>query len=504
MGDFEITFKEEGPISSKVNSIISANTASHQGDSDFLKNQALAGLHTYAQTGVVKPDSQLVKTQASIAGASDSDVSKIFGGGDTTKISPSQAAPSKSTYGPPTSNTNNPTPTTPSTSTNNPPTPTTTPTTSSTSNAIQNKTPFKATITPLGKRGIHEMFENNIFVDKLSNSEPDPKVIKLLEGYFDIYDDYTRKKILNLNEEEQNSVLISLTSKLYNMIVDKIDVVDFGDIPGTKGDIEKLPSYKKLRACIEILEKIFKEYREDTKPVQVIEDALDNLKAYDDIFMQSFMLKISFGMMTYNTIALSVINAVSYMIAVCIEYIKDPKNDGLKIVMDKTGIARVKDYLVYENLINFNNACDKGEIENSIRPLIRARAKNFDVLFGIKAAAVVAGLIISIIPIIRDLVYYFYAARARVAVYLDIQAQLIEMNAAELESSNIKTVGDKESVIRRQLAIAQAFHKLSNKIAVNSITSEKIATKEINNDRNKYKITDVQTSENDNDNGSIF
>ena len=36
-----------------------------------------------------------------------------------------------------------------------------------------------------------------------------------------------------INEAEQNTVILSLTGKLYKMIVDKADDIDFGQIPKT-------------------------------------------------------------------------------------------------------------------------------------------------------------------------------------------------------------------------------------------------------------------------------
>ena len=49
--------------------------------------------------------------------------------------------------------------------------------------------------------------------------------------FFDIHDIETNQALFQLNESDQDSVLLSLTGKLYAMIVDRVDDIDFGEIP---------------------------------------------------------------------------------------------------------------------------------------------------------------------------------------------------------------------------------------------------------------------------------
>jgi hypothetical protein len=204
---------------------------------------------------------------------------------------------------------------------------------------------------------------------------------------------------------------------------------------------------------------------------------------------------------------LSVINATSFMIAVCIEYIKRPGSDGLRIVLDKTGVAKVKEHLVYESLKDFNEACRRGDVENALRPMIKNRAQGFvmTAALGLKAVLVVGGVLLALIPMIRNLVYFFYAARARVSSYFDLQAKLLEMNAQELENNpDIKTEDDRKEVIRRQLSIAASFHKLSNAIAVDNKGSEVKATNDIKKDSKDYRIDDIENEPVEPGSGPLF
>ena len=331
---------------------------------------------------------------------------------------------------------------------------------------------------------------------------------QIVSEYMDITDYKTNTRLYNLDEAEQNTVLLSLTNKLYQMIVAKIDDVEKGDIPKSRGDITRLPKYNQLKECAKTLTSIFEQYKEDTAPIKVIENAIDNLEDNSDVFVQSYMAKVDFGIMIYESVTLAVIGSLSYMIACCIEYVKDPKNDGLTIVMDKTGVAKVKEHLLYENLVKFNEACRTNDIENALRPLIKNRTQN---LFGVGGLVLVKGLliavpvIIALIPLVKDLVYYFFAARQRVSVYFDIQADLLEMNANELKDNpNITTDADRKSVLRKQLQVARTFRQIADKLAVEAKTAENKADKEIKKDNKKYRIDDVETNPADASDGPLF
>jgi len=323
---------------------------------------------------------------------------------------------------------------------------------------------------------------------------------KAIAEYMDMYDDHTVNVLAVMNEAEQNSLLLSLTNKLYGMIVNKIDSIDFGEIPNTRGDVTRLRHYDQLRECHKVLRQIFEQFHENDEPVDTIEFALDNLENHKELFVGAFAAKAEFPMSVYKTITLAVINATSFMIAVCVEYIKSPKNEGLEIVLNKTGVAKVKDHLVYESLKDWNEACRKGDVENALRPFVQNKAKGFafTAALGFKTVLVLGGVCLALLPIIKDLVYFFFAARARVSSYFDLQAKLLEMNADELKNSNdIKTVEDKDKVIRRQLQIAKDFHEISDFIAVDAKTSEIKANNDIKKDKQEYKIDDVEPEKSD-------
>jgi hypothetical protein len=314
-----------------------------------------------------------------------------------------------------------------------------------------------------------------------------------ISKYLDINDSKTRKIVFAMNEADGDGVLLSLTAKLYQIIVDKIDDIDFGDIPDTKGDITKLPSYEKIANCIDILHDILVQYKQDTSCVDTIQEALSNMIKLEDIWKKGYIINIEIIQVTYCEMVLAIINSLSYMISSTIEYIKTPNTDGFAITVDKIGAARTKDSLVYGCLVKFNTACKKHQIEGAFLPLIKAKVKGSVGLgIGIAGGAVaIAAIALNILPILRELAFFFYSLRVRISEYFDVQADLLDMNVANLELNNISTNDDKDKVIKRQKTIANYFRSISNKICIDVTAAEKQGTKLTNESNKKMKIDDV-------------
>lgn len=326
----------------------------------------------------------------------------------------------------------------------------------------------------------------------------DPKVMEKFTEHMELSDDATRKAILAMNEAEQSAALTSLTSKLYDNIVEKIDDIDYGDIPGTKGDITKLPNYPKLMECIELLRGILKEFKQDTSPIDEISEAVANVTTRRDLFTRAFRYNVELPIIMYNNVVLSIINGVSYMIATSIEFIKTPNQDTFKATLDKVAYAKSKSNMLYNNLKKFNQSCKKGDFDKAMEHILQHRIKGIGEAGVIATAgAAIAGvasimvILLSIIPILREMVFFFYYTRMRVSDFFDIQADLLQMNAYALQNSEAKTEEEKVHIVNKQLKIVELFRKIANKISFTGRKAEVDTNKEIMNTSKKMKIDDI-------------
>ena len=330
--------------------------------------------------------------------------------------------------------------------------------------------------------------------------------LEIIESYMDICDNDTRKICLAVNEEDQNKLLSSLTSKLYDNIVEKVDDIDFGDIPRTKGDFTKLPNYSKITECCETLRNILIQYKQKTDTVDTIRTAIDNLIRKRETFEKAYKYNIELPMVVYNTIGLSVVSAISLMISTTIEFIKSPNHDGFEIVFDQVSFVKTKDHLLFDNLKKFNKSCESGDLDKTMDFVIRSNAKGFTgAEYGIIAGGIaLIAIILNIIPILRELIFFFYYTRTRVSDYFDLQADLLQMNANNLRMSSSTDIKDKERVIKQQLRIADTFRRIANFISIDSKSAEVKATKEIVSKDKKIKADEILDSVPDSATSALF
>lgn len=330
-------------------------------------------------------------------------------------------------------------------------------------------------------------------------------------NHFDITDDMTRSVLLAVNEADQNAVMTSLSNKLYQHIVDKVDDIDFGTIPTSNGDITKIDNYDKLVDCINIITDILNNYRQPVdNTIGVVNIALQNLIDRRDMFTKAYKLDVEMPIIIYNTIALSIVSSVSFMISSCIEFIKLPSDEGFEIAIDKAAVSRTSQNLLFIDLAKFNKMCGSGEFDKAMDFVIaNAVSKGFTggpmLAFNASSIAVSLGLVLLIIPVIRELIFFFYYSRTRVADYFDSQASLLQMNAYNIENSLSREPKTRKEIAGKQRKVADVFKKISNAIKIDSRTADQKSQKDIKElDSKKYKQDEVLDTIPDSANSILF
>lgn len=334
-----------------------------------------------------------------------------------------------------------------------------------------------------------------------------PEFQKMITEHFDLSDKETFSYLRSIEEADQNKVMIALTSKLYNHLVEKVDDIDFGDIPSSRGDITKLPNYDKVVNCVSIIRGILENSKQDLEPVIVVEDAIRHLNTNKEIFVRAYQLNMELPMVVYNTMVLSIYSGISLLISSCIEFVKSTDNTGFDIALDKVQLKKTKDALIFRDLKALNISFEKDNLPKALDTLIRqgtnikSAPKNESV--GITLAAVgtigpIIWIIMNIIPILRELTFFFFNCRAKIANYFDAQAALLQMNAYNLAAKASNSDKDVAEIQKKQLKIADKFKKIANLVSVNINKASVAAEKETKEFEKKLKINDVK------DDGSLW
>ena len=112
---------------------------------------------------------------------------------------------------------------------------------------------------------------------------------------------------------------------------------------------------------------------------------------------------------------------------------------------------------------------------------------------------VTALIVTCIIPLLREVVYFFFYARMKVADFFDIQADLLQINATNLRNNTPEPDAKTDEKIAKQLKIVELFRKSANKISFTAKKAEVDSTKEITSQNHKIKSDEIV----DDSNGSL-
>ena len=327
----------------------------------------------------------------------------------------------------------------------------------------------------------------------------------IFREHMDLSDRETVKILSTINEADQNQVLYNLCGKLYEKLIDKVDDIDFGEIPSTKGDITKLSNYTNMMECVDILKDLLKEFKESTSTILEIERAINNIKKRKELFEKGFRYNVELPIVIYSTMTLSVISSISFLISSCVEYIKMHNKESFEVVIDRFALVKSKDNLLFKNLARFNEACVKGQIDSSINEVMKGMEKGFVGEYGFLIGGVALVVLITcIIPLLRELIFFFYYSRTRVSDYFEVQANLLQMNIYNLESNQEVDKDKKVKIMTKQSKLVERFRKISNFFAVKAKESENKTDRDIAHDNTKYKTDDVLDSMPDSSGTSLF
>lgn len=207
---------------------------------------------------------------------------------------------------------------------------------------------------------------------------------RIIREHFDISDTPTRKCMIALEDAQQAQVLSALSSALYDKIVDKVDNIDFGTIPMSRGDITKVQGFDSTVECLDIMRKLVIEYKQDPKVVDTVLTAIDNVKERKAVFMKAYALNIEFPIVLYNLIVAAIENSVSFLISVCIQYVKDPETNSIETALDKTAYNNANQNMLYQQLERFNESCSNGELDNALKEIMQTGGKVAEAFADIK------------------------------------------------------------------------------------------------------------------------
>ena len=354
--------------------------------------------------------------------------------------------------------------------------------------------------------------------------------IKPFLEMFDMTDKETYTSLALINESEQKEVVVNMSKKLYqNMAKYKKDI-DFDLIKASKGDIDAIPGFDNTLECIEIVKQLKTIYGEDIDQALAVEEAIRHIRSMKTEFARAYMVEAQIPIDIYECMSYTIIAATTMLCTELVGFMANPngatqvnvnfvnmvttavvvtgkgtskqdrskpmvkmpirKNiaqDGNRGYRKFTGFDSV---FMFSYLDRFNNACRNGSMKTLVEKCIQADAKNITgALEFVMFLGFAVGALVMIIPLMRELIYFFYYLRTRLSDFFSVQSEMLAINAARLDNDGNKAVANKQRVWVERLRKTADFFTVDVKEA--SIKAEKQIRED---DKKKVKITDVKDS----------
>ena len=303
----------------------------------------------------------------------------------------------------------------------------------------------------------------------------------------------TRKDEINIQtvlEDATSPITNKYLEKLYDAVISKSHI-DFGDIPNSKGNIVDYSRYTQL---IEVLENILK-LASDSKSQSVIDytktvkDAITNMRTLAPIYQKGFRMKNDYVMLEYNTLVYTIIQATSALIYSFVDYVKRPDQMTISMVVKDTKYKANSFY--FDQLMKYNKICAKTQYSKYLEAMIQNGKNNFTGAEVIGIGVVIA-IALSIIPILRELVYQYFIVKSKISDCLAQQAYFLEMNKAVIEANSDFNRSKKDEILMKQEKIKNLCLRLSEKLRVDHIRSVNSGKAQVQSDNKLLTLDGIK------------
>lgn len=310
---------------------------------------------------------------------------------------------------------------------------------------------------------------------------------------------YTEKsKIQMLTEAEQAVVNNRMVGNLYQSALKKGNI-DFDNIPITKGDIQKVDGYQNMLATLDILKGLSKKFGIKIPEIFTVEDAIVNIRTQRPIFERAFGLNIDFLKMYYNTLVYACIESTSLLISSYVEYTRTANNLEFRLRKGKGVYGNI----CIDNLVKFNESVKDGSFAKFANGLMNKDRDNFLGAVGAvgmaKTAMTAVAIGATIVPLVRQLIFYFYDSRMQISEFLQQQKDMLEMNKFSVEASSMEAP-KRNAILAKQKNAIDRMDKLSDKIRVNQQIANKSAENAVKKENKNWNLANVAG----NDDGFMF
>lgn len=271
---------------------------------------------------------------------------------------------------------------------------------------------------------------------------------------------------------------------LYELTIERSNI-NFGDIPDSAGDIEKCKYYANTKQCLQVIEELYQKNHIVDETLNTVKKAISNMLQFRPQFTLGFRLKHDYVMLTYNSLVMAIIDTTSLLINSYTNYIvsADPQY-RLNNASDKE-----RGNITTKSLIAFNQACENGVMAQSLKYMLDTKTDQFLDTGVVVTGVIIAGLL-SIVPIMRELIYFYYHSRVKISDYLKVQADFLEMNKLAVEASS-KPPQERKQIIKKQEKVISDLRRMSDKIMIDHVDTNDVVKKKVKDETSLFSLDNI-------------
>jgi hypothetical protein len=289
-----------------------------------------------------------------------------------------------------------------------------------------------------------------------------------------------------LESDQSYNITNTLITNLYKSALNK-EHVNFEDIPESKGDITKYSGYKSMADSLVLLREIAQKSNIKIEEIEIIQQAITNLTLYKDLLFKGFQLNKDFIILQYNVLVYACVEGVSTLISSYVDFIKRPDKIDFTVIKN----AKTNGWLCIDNLQKFNMCVKNGDFSKMLNTIINSGKESFLASSLLIPALVISGLMI-IVPVIREIIFYFYYSRMALSEYLKQQSAFLEINKVSIQSSNL-SASKKGEILRKQNESINKLMKLSDKIKIDKATTDNKVKDALKKENTNWSVKNIES-----------
>lgn len=294
-----------------------------------------------------------------------------------------------------------------------------------------------------------------------------------------------RRYMRSMSKQDAQQINANLFQKLYQSTLSK-NQCDFGDIPKSEGDIEKVKAYNSTVECLDVLEELLQKNRLNEPIVNDVRLAISNLILLKPWFRNGFKLKEDWVILTYNTTVMAVLDAVSMLIAEYMNYMIGPIKEPFRLT-GKTDKGR--GLVSIETLRNFNQLVKNNTMQNTFQSALNTGKQN-----AIGPVTIAVGTLLGLIAIVnmtRLGILYFYKSRVKMAEYLEMESSFLEANRLSVKASKLPPE-ERKKILQKQEKVILTMRRLADRLKINAEDISTAAHDEVTKENGTWDFSTIE------------